>query len=123
MSLRNEQLSPSEAIIDKDRLAELLQIEYRHTGYLKAAEQVSLLQHAAIKARDDSKLEAERTYWIGYLAALRDAADMSVRMIQQVIDAHPEHDGVHPPRIRKGQLCLYRQRGCMCLAINRGTRR
>ena len=127
MSLRNEKVSSSQVVIDKNRLAELMSIEFRHLGYLRAAEAMSLKQHKAIDERDKYRTDpspiqaALYAYWDGYLAALKDWAEMSVRMIEQVIDAHPEHDHDRAPgRIRKGQLCLYSQRGCYCLVVNRG---
>lgn len=128
MGLRFESLSSRQAVIDKNRLAELLQIEFRHTGYMRAAEMVSLMQHTAITERDKARQSTNEIkrgqylYWCGYLDALKSSAELSIRMVAQIIDAHPEHDDGPPPPIRKGQLCLYRARGCYCLVLAREHR-
>jgi hypothetical protein len=59
MGLRNEQVSSTQIVVDIKRWAELQSMEWRHLGYLRAAEYMGLLQqrHAKLYRDANSSLE------------------------------------------------------------------
>lgn len=120
MSLRNEKVSSSQMVVDRKRYAELQSMEFRHLGYVRAAEYMGLLQqrHSRLMREERAKGTTEAVYHLGYLDAVKDMAEVQLRMIQQTLDAHPGHDATPGP-FRKGQLCLVNQQGCYCLVVAR----
>jgi hypothetical protein len=91
-------------------------MEFRHLGYVRAAEYMGLLQQR--HAKNYREHREDRQYEAGYLDALKEMAEVQLRMIQQTLDAHPGHDTTPGP-FRKGQLCLVNQPGCYCLVVAR----
>jgi len=122
MSLRNEQVSSSQMVVSRKRYAELQSMEFRHLGYLRAAEYMGLLQRRHAKLYRDKKgpdvQASELTYHLGFLDALKMMGEVQLRMVQQTLDAHPGHDTTPGP-FRKGQLCLVNRQGCYCLVVAR----
>lgn len=117
--MRNEKLTQNEMVVDRRRYAELQSMEFRHLGYLRAAEYMGLLQQRHAKAYRESDIDSPmRSYQLGYLDAVKTMGEVQLRMIQQTLDAHPGHDATPGP-FRKGQLCLVREPGCMCLVVAR----
>jgi len=123
MSVRNEKVNSNQMVVDRRRYAELQSMEFRHLGYLRAAEymggiaqaRVKLMRQAQAKGPEGSR---EATYHLGYLDAIKTMGEVQLRMIQQTLDAHPGHDTTPGP-FRKGQLCLVNERGCYCLVVAR----
>jgi hypothetical protein len=113
---RNEQLEQSQMVVDRKRYAELQSMEFRHLGYLRAAEYMGRLKLNRAKLVREGTLD--KTYHLGYMDALTTMAEVQLRMIQQTLDMHPGHDTTPGP-FRKGQLCLVNQVGCYCLVVAR----
>ena len=118
MSLRNEQVGSSQMVVNIARYAELQSMEFRHLGYLRAAEYMGILQQRHAKFYRESPTTSGKTYHLGYLDAIKTMSEVQLRMIQQTLDAHPAHDTTPGP-FRKGQLCLVKQQGCYCLVVAR----
>lgn len=124
MSLRNEKLTPSQMIVDRKRYAQLQGMEWRHLGYLRAAEYMGLLQLRHTDSLRDAQARLNTlgsqaaAYELGFLDAIKQMGAVQLRMIEQTLDAHPDHDTTPGP-FRKGQLCLIDQAKCMCLVIAR----
>jgi hypothetical protein len=93
-------------------------LEYRHLGYVRAAEYMGLLQQRRSNLLREAKTSREATYHLGYLDAIKTMSEVQLRMVAQVIDAHPDHDR-EPGPFRKGQLCMMNKQGCYCLVIAR----
>jgi len=117
---RKEYLEQNEMVVDRSRYAELQSMEFRHLGYVRAAEYMGALQnrHARLYRGAEASLATERSYHLGYLAAIKTMGEVQLRMLAQTIDAHPNHDATPGP-FRKGQLCLVNETKCCCLVVAR----
>ena len=119
MSMRKIFATSRQVLVDRDRFAHLKSLEFRHLGYLRAAEAMGLkaIEHRRLyqAARTGPGLEA--SYQLGWLDCLSTYNELALKMVQQVLDSHPGHDSDTAGPILKGQLCLHRVQGCMCLVI------
>ena len=118
---RKEYVESNQMVVLRSRYADLQSMEFRHLGYLRAAEYMGLLQqrHAKLYRNPQNQFEVgEKLYHLGYLDALNTMAEVQLRMVQQTLDAHPGHDTTPGP-FRKGQLCLTNQHDCYCLVVAR----
>ncbi len=128
MSIRKEEVSSSQMVVDRKYFGALRSMEFRHLGYVRAAEYMGLLQHRHAehyrKHSEKSRQEDNRlastaaSYELGYLDAIKTMGEVQLRMVQQVLDSHPGHD-VQPGPFRKGQFCLVDRAGCYCLVVAR----
>ena len=115
---RKEYIESNQMVVDRKRYAELQSMEFRHLGYLRAAEYMGLLQLKHAKFYREASNEVNAAWHLGYLDAIKTMGEVQLRMIAQTLDAHPEHDTTPGP-FRKGQLCLVNQAGCFCLVVAR----
>jgi hypothetical protein len=114
---RKEYVESNQMVVDRKRYAELQSMEFRHLGYLRAAEYMGLMQqrHAKLYRNPENR---EKLYHLGALDMIKTMAEVQLRMVQQTLDAHPGHDTTPGP-FRKGQLCLTNQHDRYCLVVAR----
>ena len=120
MSMRKIFATSRQVLVDRDRLARLNSLEFRHLGYLRAAEAMGLKQLKHQRLYQDAKTRpglSEASYQLGWLDCLHTYNELALKMVQQVLDAYPDHDSDTTGPIRKGQLCLHKVQGCMCLVV------